>query len=405
MKYLVATFVMVMTWMTAFAENECRIFKCGSIESVSTDNQTCVNVQQDTTKSHIVESCNDASTECGAIAWSNPTQANINKTCLTIVDPQFTNYTRIAGETCYNSTQCFNSNAATNSSVCTIASNENMGYCTASVPINGACASGNHEYCDVGAYCLSSNNTCQVARVVGETCDQSTLCRFGLICLASNDALNLFTCNSPGNLTNNMNFTATYIEDTDEFYGVNSACIGHTVNDTTNDEVKICRMGDLSLDQGKEALRRTGTDQLCNYTSFVGAGIGLNESRTGVDSAECGFNLDNSAWCHKRKGDTSFVEAYAKFIATDVSGYYCHVASNVEDCFAFLYGDGKDIYRTFSNALFEVNLVTGFARVANNDKCVAESITVSFWNGNSPDNAYNAGIAVISAISLAMIAF
>jgi hypothetical protein len=405
MKYLLATFVMVMTWMTAFAENQCRVFKCGSIESVSTNNQTCVVVQQDTTKNHIVDTCNDASTECGAIAWSNPSQANINKTCLPIVNPQFTNFTRIAGETCFNSTQCFNSNAATNASVCTIAANENLGYCKSSVPINGACASGNHDFCDVGAYCLASNNTCQVARVVGETCSQNSLCRFGLICLASNTAQNFFTCNSPGNLTNNQNFTVTYIEEVDEFYGVKSACIGHTVNATTNANIKSCRMGDLSQDQDKESLRRTGTDQLCNFTSFHGAGVGLNENRTGSDFAECGFNKDNSAWCHKRKGDRSFTEAYAKFIATDVSGYYCHAASNVEDCYAFLYGEGKEIHRTFSNALFEVNKVTGFARIANNDKCVAESITVSFWNGNSPDNAYTAGIAVISAITLAMIAF
>jgi hypothetical protein len=405
MKYLIATFVMVMTWMTAFAENECRVFKCGSIESVSTDNQTCVYVQADTTQNHIVDTCNDASTECGAIAWSNPSQANINKTCLSTVDPTFTNYTRLAGETCYNSTHCFNSDAATNASVCTTTANATLGYCTSSVPINGACPSRNNNYCDVGQYCLSSNSTCQAAKIVGETCDQDILCRFGLICLASNVDQPVFTCNSPGNLTNNQNFTVTYIEEVDEFYGVNSACIGHTVNDTTDVNVKSCRLGDLSEDQGKENLRRTGTDQTCNFTSFHGAGVGLNENRTSTDAAECGFNKDDSAWCHKRKGDTSFVEAYANFIATDVSGYYCHAASNVEDCYAFVYGDGKDVYREFSNALFEVNLVTGYARIANNDNCVAESITASFWMGFSPDNAYNAGIAIVSAISLAMIAF
>lgn len=226
-----------------------------------------------------------------------------------------------------------------------------------------------------------------------------------MICVASDVTQKNYTCHKPGSLSNNQNFTITYVEEVDEFFGVNSLCPGHTVNNTDNANKRTCRPGDLSNEQNESQLRRSGTDQMCNYTTFHGPGILAGQNRSATEPAECGFNRDNSAWCRKRKGDKWFQEAYKKFIATDFTQLYCHSESSVAECYEFHHGNATSIHRTFTNALFEVSSVTGFARVANNDRCVAESVTSSFWMGNDPLNAYNAGIAVASAIALAMTAF
>lgn len=403
MRSLIALFAMMLTWMSVSAENQCRIFNCGSIASESDTNQTCVHIQ--TTANHIVATCRNDNYTCGANSWTNPTQANANKTCFLNKDPALANYTRLAGETCFNSTQCFNSNAAVNASVCEIPTGKRVGFCRGNVPINGACTRGDSRYCNAGAYCLSSNNTCQAAKTEGQVCSQTNLCRFGLICVASNDAQNNFTCHKSGSLTNNQNFTITYVEEVDEFFGVNSLCPGHTVNNTDSPNKRTCRPGDLSDDQNESQLKRSGVDQICNFTTFHGPGILANQNKSSSELAECGFNKDSSAWCRKRKGDKWFQEAYKKFIATDFSQLYCHSQSKVAECYEFHYGNAVDIHTTFANALFEVSSITGFARVANNDDCVAKSVTANFWMGRSPLDAYNTGIAVASAIILAMNAF
>lgn len=144
MRYLLALIAMMLTWMSASAANQCRVFTCGSIKSESDTNQTCVHIQANA--NHIVDTCNNDNYTCGANAWSSPSQANANKTCILSKDPVYTNYTRLAGETCYNNTQCFNSNAAVNASVCEIPSGKRVGYCRSNVPINGACTGGDSRY-------------------------------------------------------------------------------------------------------------------------------------------------------------------------------------------------------------------------------------------------------------------
>jgi hypothetical protein len=341
----------------------------------------------------LVERCpNDL--VCDAVGFPSPSAATTNKTCRVEVPRTLEKNSRLAGEFCFNSTQCFNNE---NGAKCSQEDTGTLGSCSGAVAIDEACTE--TRECGIQAYCSPDTNKCQAARYEGQACDDTNLCRFGLICVASDSELTSHTCHAPGSLENGHVFKPDYVEEIDEFFGIDSVCRSHNTDNGPTTGSRECRPGDKSFDENRNDLRRSSIDGKCEFTTFVGEGTTATAGKNISEAASCGFNTSPDAWCRKRKGDKWFNSSHTDFIGTNHTTFNCHPDSFAPQCYDAWHGAGHDVFLNFNSALKEVDRDDGFARFAENDKCVAESITAAFWRGRDPGSAYSTTLALIFASS------
>ena len=344
-------------------------------------------------QAHVVEPCQD-NHYCPARAWLRPDQAK-NATCQQIVPAQILNNTRLAGELCTNSSQCFNNAGGAN---CTAVGN-NVGHCMTPVAEGTTCpdlagAGRGHDYCPENMFC-NSTKKCQPAIRQGGKCDQDTLCAFGLACIATDTAFTNFTCQPFGTVPSGSRFKEFLINEGDDYTGLYSVCESYNYNETDVHELRECRPGDKSELENESDLRKSGIDQMCNYKRYTGAGANTTHPVNATEPAECGFNRDTYAWCRKRKGDRWFLATHRRVKELDLSSFNCHPKSPMNLCHDAVTRIDKNLQLDFQQRLFEVSPFTGFARVANNDRCVAKTITAAFWQTRSPDSAFGLTLASV----------
>lgn len=105
-----------------------------------------------------------------------------------------------------------------------------------------------------------------------------------------------------------------------------------------------------------------------------------------------------------RKGDKWFKERLQNFTETDLAELNCHTMSDVESCKDFIENIDKDVIYRFNQSIFAVDENFGYHLFANNDRCVAKTITTQFWNGRLPGLAYMTAASIpvifISTITL-----
>ena len=399
MKHIISLLTIAIVTIITTSQNTCKVFKCGTIDQSDQPKSVtlCVFANHPKQNAHIIQSCS-ANDTCAAHTWTFPGQA-ANKTCFPNTDPVFTIDTRLAGETCLQDENCYNYDKG---AFCDKNNTEvEFGACATSIKLGDDCGRQDHKKCPAQSYC-SKDKKCVSALQLGQECDQNNFCEFGLICVASDEKLQKHTCHQVGFLEANSTFAFEDITDIDEYFGPQSICFQHTFNDTAKTNIKKCTKGDISKDRNIDDLRRETADEMWEFTTFHGFNNISEEGLSRQEPAECGFNKDSKAWCRKRKGDRWFTRVFDEFRATDFSKMNCHVESNAEECLDAFYLTGKDIFTKFKNSLYEVNGNTGFARIANNDLCVAESITSSFWQGRDPDSAIAFGtlsVVILGAIS------
>ena len=322
-----------------------------------------------------------------------------NATCNDEKDDPIANNTRLHGEGCNEDYHCIHHE---DGATCNKNGTETLGTCVAARKLDEKCDKNEHSECPAQSYC-SSDKKCVKAQKVGNECDTKRLCEFGLICIASDEGLKNHTCHKPGSLQHNVTFKSDDVQATaDPYFGIASVCFQHTYNETKDSKINICRKGDISDDTTIQDLRRETLTEKCNFTTFVGDIPDIDAGSNSSEAPQCGFNKNSDSWCRKRKGDQWFTEAFAKFHETDFSGYNCHPQSSASACRDAYELTGKDIFWAFDDVLFEVNEDLGFARIANNDRCVAEAITAQFWRGRDPEAAF--GYSVIATMITALLA-
>lgn len=103
----------------------------------------------------------------------------------------------------------------------------------------------------------------------------------------------------------------------------------------------------------------------------------------------------------KRRGDKWFTDVY-KQVVEAWEAPACHVYSNVKDCKAFQQWQ-PELQKSFRRALLESDYEVGFPNYANNDNCVANSITASYWEGEEPDYAVHSTVSSFLVIVLILI--
>jgi hypothetical protein len=163
-----------------------------------------------------------------------------------------------------------------------------------------------------------------------------------------------------------------------------------------------CRSGAVSVDKTEDALKRTDPPTPCKYIAYTGTTATTEVPVDGV--AVCGFNGDTSLYCDKRIGDSYFQNTYTKVKGLDLTSYTCHVNSAWNSCQSFVV-QNKDLLLEVVKRQYEVQ-TRGYAKVANNDKCVKNSITLGYWGtvdssfGYSVVSTLAAVLAIVSMIAL-----
>lgn len=135
-------------------------------------------------------------------------------------------------------------------------------------------------------------------------------------------------------------------------------------------------------------LVRTNSGDVCKYTAYDDP-ANKDTPQSKQDVAKCGFNKDDGAYCNKRKGDPWFVAALKALSAKNVAAKKCHALSSIAACKAFTDNLGATVNNEWRKELLSTDEGVGYAPYANNDKCVAGSITKLFWQDTAPGFAFS----------------
>ena len=90
--------------------------------------------------------------------------------------------------------------------------------------------------------------------------------------------------------------------------------------------------------------------------------------------------------CNMRKGDQDFVKVLEKVKDIAFHELNCHVSSSISNCKAFIDID-SDLRLDFAQAVMQTDYDVSYANFADNDQCVAKSITNKFWQDRLPNSA------------------
>lgn len=309
------------------------------------------------------------------------------------------------GDFCLNNTNCFN---YANGANCT------NNKCVAALALNQTCpttgSNTDHRYCPVGTYCDPTAKQCLAVKTLGQACADLVECLPGYACVATNGPkYDSYTCQKYFSLENGQSFSNKYMNvPNGAVIGSDSMCKTYNhVNISTDITIRECRKGDLSFSTSVDDFKREGTNLTCNYYSWSVNGTNSTTSKALSDTARCGFNKGSSYWCTMRKGDKLFTDAYAKFMALDLTEFKCHVLSTYERCTDFIITLAKnETLKQLAKAKLAAGSDGLFHLFANNDKCVAQAITTAYWQGEDPSGSgvahsvYTALIAIASIISL-----
>lgn len=376
----------------AFAQ-ECRVFSCGTITQGEGTDKICAQQAGETQDFNLGE-C-DAQTYCGAFAWTQPGEATTDTTCGTTVPPttwplQFeaTAGAALDGDICSAVADCYTSTE--NPSACT------DGICVAGSEAGGACQNDND--CPRGHSCLGDTPVCTAHLDDGATCTADNQCKFRRSCVTVGTAESA-TCTPFASLNDGDQFTTP--SGTEES---NADVVGSLVCksgfQTSVENVIQCRSGDRNKDQALSSLKTdaAGTDcPIVQFTADTLADFATGTDATGQQSV-CGFNTDGKAWCPRMPGDDDVRSAVEAFNSA-WNGVNCHRNSGGATgslCKGAQDAMGSDAGWAFWRNTNGIGNAQVFANRAQNDRCVADTITTDFWNGQFEDNAY--GMSAIASL-------
>ena len=389
------------------------MFKCGGISQPKEGPNICVFGETADTTTFAAAACKDVEDKpryCQAFEWQNPGQAG-NQTCgekaPEVVFPTVITYQKnvgLDGDSCNNTADhCLSS--AKNTPTC----NENV--CTSSIKAGEACDANT----DVPRGHDCTNNVATPLIKDGEECDPAnSRCGFQSTCVPDveqEDGTKKNLC-----------------------IGIWGAPVGAIWKDTVNDppfekgttfESQNCELNTaFALDGagrvqcrkpfknakgGEEGLRRDNITSTCPGTMYTDEDEKKYDTAvegTFTQTALCGFNKVDNAYCPYQFGDDEVLKAAGpwieatqkldcnKFTVPDAKGgKYCADKLKIEQA------DGAfkqaAALALGTSAQMSVNAI-------NNDKCVAETIMADFWQGNF-DSALAHGVLGVCASLLAFI--
>lgn len=378
----------------ASAEGTCRIFSCGDIKQPEEGPQVCVQQQTENAVDQFhVAGCGDQF--CQAFQWASPDAATEAGVCGTefpipnwgVFSPA--DNAGLDGDYCEEDAHCYSSekNAATCKSK----------VCTATTKAESECDNAND--CPIGHTC--TDNACAALVAENGQCATAIDCDFGLDCVTLDGAENP-TCVRRSTLANG----AKFVRPTTLAGETNVAPVGSSVCksrfEVVIDGTSQCRQGTTNADQS--SLTRDNAGDSCATHVFDNDDLEkFEEFSEASTEAKCGFNKDSNAHCVPQPGDDNIVSEIQRAF-DQTKGHKCHQLSGAEAgsvCAATLNWQRSDDGWRFHNKATNVGdaMAQQHANVANNDKCVAETLTISFWQGHYDDNAFGFSFVAVSAVA------
>jgi hypothetical protein len=267
------------------------------------------------------------------------------------------------------------------------------GVCTTTRVEGSACETA--SWCSSGLYCdFPATKKCVKQKVKGDACTGADQCPTNTACIKnlSTPAATIYTCQSFWTYENGIQFDATYMRQGGVFLTAYDACkSNHFITpDTTKPMIHECRAAHATnnLKNVGSLERPNGPSADCSYTTYDTVGAPTTATNA-TDAAKCGFNKGGSAYCGKRKGDEWFQAALKQVQGKDLSGLKCHANTGITTCPSAVTTFGKDDAKKFAREWLSTTESTiGWAIYANNDNCVAQSMTAEFWQGDKPSFAF-----------------
>ena len=376
----------------SYAANECKVFKCGSINQEEGQAQICG--QKQTTEGEpdqwFGSACTAETEFCQSSGFVNPGQLVDSATCA--VTPVYSwppawtagQNTGRDGDYCETTADC------TGDLTCDDGNN----VCTGAIEDGQDCPAGNDMVCSIGSWC-QADNKCGPLLTAGTECPRENACAVGHTCVgveADDGTEGPLKCVKENSLANGVVFkfpAATTEQSTTNdnlralATGISTACSSWNLVDLTGGKFQ-CRQG-ATVDAQTVA----NLDAKCTITEFVTETAEKStESTTREIAPLCGFNKDDKAICPLMIGDTDLQKEYSTAIAA-VQKLNCHRASFAPtantQCKAWRDAAIKMDKNIFNAATIPSTIGEAghqmHANMANNDKCIPKSITLHLWKG------------------------
>lgn len=370
----------------ACAQDGCKVFSCGTISQTEGESEKCVSLQANSTQGvYDASTCSKEGEFCQAWEWDMVSQVADSAVCgatgyVTSWPTQFVAATNVAldGDICNNTTDCYSS--TTNNATC------ESSVCKSSIAAGGACGVTND--CPVSHWCPTDTKVCTVHFKDGATCTDVNQCGFRRDCIeiVTNATAANATCVVWGQLENGANFTQTVpraLNGLDATLGGSQVCksgLQVTIGSTFQ-----CRSGARNIDQGRDSLKKANAGTECKTMEYTNDTLaGFNTPVDATTRSVCGFNKDSSAWCPLLAGDDEVVDFISAF-TTVWNTIKCHKNTGASGegsvCKSQYDAEGLDDGWRVYQYIVQTSSDVAFATTANNDKCVAETITSNFWQG------------------------
>jgi hypothetical protein len=333
------------------ADSTCRKYDCSTTIANTTAviGRTC-GFYNTSMSTYLVQTCGRYDLACPLTL-----AVETNSTCVnhTVAPNQFLlNF--VPGEVCTGNNQC------------RTGINCNSGVCVGAAE-NATCV--DSFSCNAGLHCKAS--VCVPVKQSGETCDRTKgdVCAFGNDCFRGK-------CKRFGTVVNEQALeTGASMYLCHSFYAAKGT---NGSNFCVNPPALI----------GENFNRSDPNDIMCNYTAYQpGTGDRIDGR---LEPAHCGFNMINSHYCPRYKGEFSFADQAQEYRSMwSENNFTCHVNSNHIYCKDVI---DKGFRRSMAAWIvdeFETILPESYSLIANNAQCIRETATAAYWHAK---NLYSATI-------------
>ena len=375
---------------------KCKVFQCGNISQTEGESTKCI--QPTNGPDFLAQKCDRATQHCSSDSWVRSGQADVG-ICMDN-KPDIDPATRAPGDFCEETKDCFGNEAEVS-----CASNT----CVTTRAVKAECPAleggdRGHIWWPVGSYC-ATDTTCTPQLGEGGVWETGEACKYGYACVLIGDQTEYKWTNFKSVQTG-TNFSIERIQHgEDKWIGYDN--VWESLYSIVVDlSTRQCRGPDISLNISTlDNYTRSEEGEDCKYSS--NSKLDNSDYFETSDESVCGFNINTDTYWRMRMGDQWFKETTASAAISEQYKLKWHATSYGGHCSDFINSVDKDIIFNFTLAMKAVDEDSGFPLIANNDKCVARTITTNFWQGRDPtfhpDSAL--GIRSMSVVALLMLIF
>jgi hypothetical protein len=334
MKITLAIFAILLA--LSAAENECRIFSCGSIDQTDGQANVCANrIEADGTTWN-TEMCPVAAPFCQtqAAAWNTPTAAPNTASCAITSTLTFgedfvaTANVGLDGDFCAAVENCFAT--ANNVATCT------DGMCKSVLTPGDDCTVAKDDRDAPRGHFCADDKKVTAFLANGDVCTRQGECGVSSICLKMNAAdPDVFMCTAENSIADGGIFSfpavAQAVENTvktEEGLTITTssfqaACtsFSQVILAGANVGKSQCRAADKNSNSDLSRAATTDSCEILSFNADAEADFATENKRT--VSPKCGFNQDNKAWCPLQIGDAKAQDYITKSRAV-LAGFSCH---------------------------------------------------------------------------------